>query len=234
MRTVTTAAMRYLLVLYECIRTFQVAFLVCLCFFFFSSRRRHTRYWRDWSSDVCSSDLLGDVRGVEPGRGQRLLRLDRKTRLGVDLRRERRDLPLGDVADGLADGLVLLGQGVEPRSVVTHGRDTRTSDYPPDASRSCRVTSRAATCSARSAWKRATAARSAGSPAARMRTASRPALRPPPMETVATGTPAGIWTIDRRLSSPSRRSSGRGTPMTGSGVAAATMPGRCAAPPAPA
>src|SRR3712207_7445144 len=27
-------------------------------FFFFSSRRRHTRYWRDWSSDVCSSDLL--------------------------------------------------------------------------------------------------------------------------------------------------------------------------------
>src|SRR3712207_4599151 len=28
--------------------------------FFFSSRRRHTRYWRDWSSDVCSSDLIGD------------------------------------------------------------------------------------------------------------------------------------------------------------------------------
>src|SRR3712207_7193930 len=27
-------------------------------FFFFSSRRRHTRYWRDWSSDVCSSDLI--------------------------------------------------------------------------------------------------------------------------------------------------------------------------------
>src|SRR3712207_7385714 len=27
--------------------------------FFFSSRRRHTRYWRDWSSDVCSSDLPG-------------------------------------------------------------------------------------------------------------------------------------------------------------------------------
>src|SRR5437763_9610704 len=26
-------------------------------FFFFSSRRRHTRYIGDWSSDVCSSDL---------------------------------------------------------------------------------------------------------------------------------------------------------------------------------
>src|SRR5215217_4462129 len=32
----------------------------CLFVFFFSSRRRHTRYWRDWSSDVCSSDLRYD------------------------------------------------------------------------------------------------------------------------------------------------------------------------------
>src|SRR2546430_12466187 len=30
-------------------------------FFFFSSRRRHTRFDCDWSSDVCSSDL-GEVR----------------------------------------------------------------------------------------------------------------------------------------------------------------------------
>src|SRR5579862_1937043 len=29
-----------------------------LFFFFFSSRRRHTRWNCDWSSDVCSSDLL--------------------------------------------------------------------------------------------------------------------------------------------------------------------------------
>src|SRR5262245_53421802 len=29
----------------------------CWCFFFFSSRRRHTRCLSDWSSDVCSSDL---------------------------------------------------------------------------------------------------------------------------------------------------------------------------------
>src|SRR5947209_9457730 len=31
--------------------------------FFFSSRRRHTRYWRDWSSDVCSSDLVYPAKG---------------------------------------------------------------------------------------------------------------------------------------------------------------------------
>src|SRR3712207_5459707 len=41
---------------------------ICLFFFFFSSRRRHTRYWRDWSSDVCSSDLsdLASNRGLGP------------------------------------------------------------------------------------------------------------------------------------------------------------------------
>src|SRR6266498_3888405 len=30
-------------------------------FFFFSSRRRHTRCGRDWSSDVCSSDLAASL-----------------------------------------------------------------------------------------------------------------------------------------------------------------------------
>src|SRR2546430_3330450 len=37
-----------------------------ICFFFFSSRRRHTRFDCDWSSDVCSSDLaaVGRAEGV--------------------------------------------------------------------------------------------------------------------------------------------------------------------------
>src|SRR5438128_7116676 len=34
--------------------------VVSLLLFFFSSRRRHTRCYRDWSSDVCSSDLVRD------------------------------------------------------------------------------------------------------------------------------------------------------------------------------
>src|SRR5436305_12087846 len=37
-------------------------------FFFFSSRRRHTRCGRDWSSDVCSSDLRR-VHGVPRAAG---------------------------------------------------------------------------------------------------------------------------------------------------------------------
>src|SRR2546430_9910706 len=36
---------------------------VLLFFFFFSSRRRHTRFDCDWSSDVCSSDLLAQRHG---------------------------------------------------------------------------------------------------------------------------------------------------------------------------
>src|SRR5256885_12112819 len=39
--------------------------LVHLIFFFFSSRRRHTRLQGDWSSDVCSSDL-GQKADEEP------------------------------------------------------------------------------------------------------------------------------------------------------------------------
>src|SRR5437879_12422844 len=47
--------------------------LVVSIFFFFSSRRRHTRYIGDWSSDVCSSDLdvtveFGKPRGRSPER----------------------------------------------------------------------------------------------------------------------------------------------------------------------
>src|SRR5207247_5114657 len=40
---------------------------MCYVFFFFSSRRRHTRSTRDWSSDVCSSDLdpLGRLLSVK-------------------------------------------------------------------------------------------------------------------------------------------------------------------------
>src|SRR5699024_7191462 len=38
-----------------------------LCCFFFSSRRRHTRSKRDWSSDVCSSDLVWTHGVAEPG-----------------------------------------------------------------------------------------------------------------------------------------------------------------------
>src|SRR5690606_40615232 len=43
--------------------------------FFFSSRRRHTRFSRDWSSDVCSSDLAD---GAFEGDFEQLLGFDRE------------------------------------------------------------------------------------------------------------------------------------------------------------
>src|SRR5437762_4002833 len=47
-----------------------MSILDCFFFFFFSSRRRHTRYIGDWSSDVCSSDLMDAATG-KPGASER-------------------------------------------------------------------------------------------------------------------------------------------------------------------
>src|SRR5207253_6795217 len=44
---------------WACACILVVLCVTCSVCFFFSSRRRHTRWPRDWSSDVCSSDLTG-------------------------------------------------------------------------------------------------------------------------------------------------------------------------------
>src|SRR6266513_4953347 len=64
-------------------------------FFFFSSRRRHTRSTRDWSSDVCSSDLLNLARDAlereEARAKERIAELDlRLVQLAEAIERERR------------------------------------------------------------------------------------------------------------------------------------------------
>src|SRR3712207_6888883 len=65
-------------------------------FFFFSSRRRHTRYWRDWSSDVCSSDL-------EKLQYLKIMKSERRF-LGVEM------------------GVELAHDGCGKRSVVAYGQ----------------------------------------------------------------------------------------------------------------
>src|SRR5262245_64620748 len=59
---------RMLLFLAFYCRISNLASYFCI-FFFFSSRRRHTRCLSDWSSDVCSSDLDSLVHLVEDQRG---------------------------------------------------------------------------------------------------------------------------------------------------------------------
>src|SRR2546421_6667067 len=68
------------------INFYKISLLVFCLFFFFSSRRRHTRSDRDWSSDVCSSDLIARVdlindlvataHGIEGLRDQQLYTLN--------------------------------------------------------------------------------------------------------------------------------------------------------------
>src|SRR5688500_20203808 len=62
--------------------------------FFFSSRRRHTRLQGDWSSDVCSSDLVdGRVEDAEAARARREDGLEADGTIGVaELVRRRGDL----------------------------------------------------------------------------------------------------------------------------------------------
>src|SRR5690606_41143281 len=85
--------------------------------FFFSSRRRHTRFSRDWSSDVCSSDLdavpgegaFGEstresalpwdrIRPVNFGRETRLSQALALLEIGRASCRERADIAAGAVA----------------------------------------------------------------------------------------------------------------------------------------
>src|SRR5205809_1297474 len=69
--------------------------LLLLCFFFFfSSRRRHTRCSRDWSSDVCSSDLC---------------RLDSSSRAGAGL------FPVAATANSPAPALLELSRRHDQR-----------------------------------------------------------------------------------------------------------------------
>src|SRR5215471_18572399 len=58
--------------------------------FFFSSRRRHTRSLRDWSSDVCSSDLRHGGAAGQPRRRDSGLRLVARQASGRRRSEERR------------------------------------------------------------------------------------------------------------------------------------------------
>src|SRR6266700_1440199 len=83
-------------------------------FFFFSSRRRYTSFSRDWSSDVCSSDLeaCGDAVGdltLAEARGHRLAQDLARDRIG--------ELGLEAIAD-LEPHLPVFGKDQEDHAIV--------------------------------------------------------------------------------------------------------------------
>src|SRR6267143_3577384 len=100
--------------------------------FFFSSRRRQTRWNCDWSSDVCSSDLgvddADEQRAGQPGPGRYGDRVERRRREAsfrecpIDDRREGRQMratrQLGhDAAEDLVN---VLGENDEARQLTVH------------------------------------------------------------------------------------------------------------------
>src|SRR6266576_5738842 len=70
---------------------------VIMFFFFFSSRRRHTRSLRDWSSDVCSSDLATRDVEVLATDASRAVAVEKQT---VSVARQSRGLFVGGRVDG--------------------------------------------------------------------------------------------------------------------------------------
>src|SRR5205807_6280208 len=56
-----------------------------IVFFFFSSRRRHTRLQGDWSSDVCSSDLFYQHQNLDGAWSDRLYWTPRRTQSATGL-----------------------------------------------------------------------------------------------------------------------------------------------------
>src|SRR3712207_9404692 len=78
---------------------------------FFSSRRRHTIYWRDWSSDVCSSDLVEQAAlpaDPHPVEDVELGLLERRRHLVLDHLDTR----------PVADHLLAVLEGLDRKSVV--------------------------------------------------------------------------------------------------------------------
>src|SRR5207247_1044809 len=94
-------------------------------YFFFSSRRRHTRSTRDWSSDVCSSDLAdGDAafeHGVQPSHPPAIPRVQDVVHPALDVRNG------GKRASALAR-MLLRGQGAAVACAIANQRHVRVQE----------------------------------------------------------------------------------------------------------
>src|SRR5256885_8977969 len=87
----------------------------CVTFFFFSSRRRHTRLQGDWSSDVCSSDLP-ECRAAE------LVSAHASTRQRVRVRHSGAEWQFRNAARGEALRFLLAAQLSARESQTEEGR----------------------------------------------------------------------------------------------------------------
>src|SRR5699024_10659357 len=97
----------------------------CVCCYFFSSRRRYTISKRDWSSDVCSSDLISEDQAkaiVEAGIEEVTIRsvFNCNTKHGVCKKCYGRNLATGDEVEvGEAVGIIAAQSIGEPGTQLT-------------------------------------------------------------------------------------------------------------------
>src|SRR5258707_14394571 len=89
--------------------------------FFVSSRRRHTRYWRDWSSDVCSSDLMRQHADLDQRIAGRAVSHSRATfafqAQNLTVPRARRDADVKRGAIGEDERLLAAIDGIQERQI---------------------------------------------------------------------------------------------------------------------
>src|SRR5205814_7731398 len=94
-------------------------------FFFFSSRRRHTRCLSDWSSDVCSSDLV-TISGKKGGKELALIEDIRKKIMNVSTEKSFDDMkPYTNTIAGTSVNYAMLPIRSEERRVGKECRARR-------------------------------------------------------------------------------------------------------------
>src|SRR5207247_7623225 len=110
--------------------------VACLVlFFFFSSRRRHTRSTRDWSSDVCSSDLISVTRPASPDDDAKTV-LVQGWVVAQDVLRKSGDLLVGWYRGG--GGEAALSPEIGRASCRERGESSAVEVSGQDATRRCR------------------------------------------------------------------------------------------------
>src|SRR2546422_10235002 len=109
-------------------------FVVYISFFFFSSRRRHTRCSRDWSSDVCSSDYGSSVILEKLDNGRDVLLAGQKSGVVYALDPDRKGEILWQlrVGQGGTNGGVQWGMASDSNQVYAATSDVTRVQTPQD------------------------------------------------------------------------------------------------------
>src|SRR5260370_3645355 len=113
--------MAHIVLIYTCqlISGYTRRLLLVMLHFFFSSRRRHTIFKCDWSSDVCSSDLSGVPLQHAYFPGTAIVSLHYVTTSGASSE------TAGVGHEGVVGVPLFMGGGSTPGSAVEIGRGTR-------------------------------------------------------------------------------------------------------------